>query len=149
MGCCSLLQGIFLTRASNSGLLHCTQILYHLNHQGSSLKPMSLLEDANTSSSELYFRDFPGITLWVWSLVQELWCLLVKKPETIKQKQYCDKLNQDIESDLHQNDLLEKILFNLKWQHNPASMSDFTLKICIYILYMIYVCDMYVWFTHT
>ena len=24
---------------------------------------MNLLEDANTSSSELYFRDFPGITV--------------------------------------------------------------------------------------
>ena len=31
----SLLQEIFLTRGSNSGLLHCTQILYHLRHQGS------------------------------------------------------------------------------------------------------------------
>ena len=31
----SLLQGIFLTQGSNSGLLHCRQILYHLNHQGS------------------------------------------------------------------------------------------------------------------
>ena len=30
-----LLQEIFLTQGSNSGLLHCTQILYHLRHQGS------------------------------------------------------------------------------------------------------------------
>ena len=30
-----LLQGIFLTRGSNPGLLHCRQILYHLSHQGS------------------------------------------------------------------------------------------------------------------
>ena len=35
VGCCSLLQGIFPTRGSNSGLLHCRQILYHLSHQGS------------------------------------------------------------------------------------------------------------------
>ena len=27
-------QGIFLTQGSNSGLLHCRQILYHLSHQG-------------------------------------------------------------------------------------------------------------------
>ena len=30
-----LLQGIFPTQESNLGLLHCRQILYHLNHQGS------------------------------------------------------------------------------------------------------------------
>ena len=41
VGCHSLLQGIFWTQGSNSGLLHCKQILYHLSHQGaqhSSLK---------------------------------------------------------------------------------------------------------------
>ena len=31
---CSILQGIFPTQGSNSGLLHCRQILYHLSHQG-------------------------------------------------------------------------------------------------------------------
>ena len=30
-----LLQGIFLTQGSNSGLLNCKRILYHLSHQGS------------------------------------------------------------------------------------------------------------------
>ena len=29
-----LLQGIFLTQGSNSGLLHCRRTLYHLSHQG-------------------------------------------------------------------------------------------------------------------
>jgi len=33
-GCHSLLRGIFLTRGSNWGLLHCRQILYHLSYQG-------------------------------------------------------------------------------------------------------------------
>ena len=28
-----LLQGIFLTQGSNPGLLHCRQVLYHLNHR--------------------------------------------------------------------------------------------------------------------
>ena len=28
VGCCSLFQGIFSTQVSNSGLLHCRQILY-------------------------------------------------------------------------------------------------------------------------
>ena len=31
----SLLQGIFLTQGSSQGLLHCRQILFYLNHQGS------------------------------------------------------------------------------------------------------------------
>ena len=35
VGCHFLLQGIFPTQGSNSGLLHCRQILYHLRHQGS------------------------------------------------------------------------------------------------------------------
>ena len=32
--CHSLLQGIFLTRGSDPGLLRCRQILYRLSHQG-------------------------------------------------------------------------------------------------------------------
>ena len=35
VGSYSLLQGIFSTRRLNLGLLHCRQILYSLNHQGS------------------------------------------------------------------------------------------------------------------
>ena len=35
VGCHALLQGIFLTQGSNSGLPHCKRILYHLSHQGS------------------------------------------------------------------------------------------------------------------
>ena len=35
VGSLSLLQGIFLTQESNQGLLHCRQILYQLNYQGS------------------------------------------------------------------------------------------------------------------
>ena len=35
VGSHSLLQGIFLTRGSNPGLLHCRQILYCLSHLGS------------------------------------------------------------------------------------------------------------------
>ena len=33
VGCHSLLQGIFLIQGSNSGLLQCRQILYHLSHR--------------------------------------------------------------------------------------------------------------------
>ena len=35
VGCHSLFQGIFPTWGLNPGFLHCRQILYHLNHQGS------------------------------------------------------------------------------------------------------------------
>ena len=35
MGSFSLLQGIFPIQGSNSGLLHCRQILYQLSHKGS------------------------------------------------------------------------------------------------------------------
>ena len=35
VGSLSLLQGIFPTWGSNPGLLHCSQILYHLSHKGS------------------------------------------------------------------------------------------------------------------
>jgi len=35
VGSCSLLEGIFPTQGSNTGLPHCTQILYQLSYQGS------------------------------------------------------------------------------------------------------------------
>ena len=35
VGCHSLLLGIFLTQGLKPGLLHCSQILYHLSPQGS------------------------------------------------------------------------------------------------------------------
>ena len=38
VGCQSLLQGIFPTQGSKSGLLHCRQILYLLSPQGSPLE---------------------------------------------------------------------------------------------------------------
>ena len=50
VGSLSLLQGIFPTQGSNPGLLHCTPLLYHLNHrvalcdQGLILKKKALLK---------------------------------------------------------------------------------------------------------
>ena len=35
VGSLSLLQGIFLTQESNQSLLHCRQIFYQLNYEGS------------------------------------------------------------------------------------------------------------------
>ena len=43
VGSLSLLQGIFPTQGSNSGLLHCRQILYQLSHQGSPLLKLGLV----------------------------------------------------------------------------------------------------------
>ena len=42
VGSLTLLQGIFLTQELNWGLLHCRQILYQLNHQGSSVLKVNM-----------------------------------------------------------------------------------------------------------
>ena len=52
MGCHFLLQGIFPTQGSNSGLPHCGQTLYHLSHQGIPNKFINILlkeEDEETA----------------------------------------------------------------------------------------------------
>ena len=46
VGCHSLLQGIFPTKGSNPGLLHCRQMLYHVGHQGSQNHVSPLLRTA-------------------------------------------------------------------------------------------------------
>ena len=51
VGSCSLLQGIFPTQWSNSGLPHCRQILYQLSHQGSP----GVFPQKHVSSSKVYF----------------------------------------------------------------------------------------------
>ena len=48
VGCHSLLQGTFPNQGSNPGLMHCTQILYHLSHQG---RPTWNIHLANSFSS--------------------------------------------------------------------------------------------------
>ena len=58
VGCCSLLEGIFLTQGSNPGLLHCGQILYHLSHQGSPLGTPDILAN---------IRFYPYLTLSILS----------------------------------------------------------------------------------
>ena len=55
MGRCSLLQGIFPTQGSNSGLPHCRQILYQLSHKES---PRILERVADPFSGDL---PDPGI----------------------------------------------------------------------------------------
>ena len=41
VGCCFLLQGIFLTQGSNLGLPYCRQTLYGLSYQGSPRRVVS------------------------------------------------------------------------------------------------------------
>ena len=48
VGSLSLLQGIFPTQGSNPGLLHCSQILYHLSHRkprNTGVDSLSLLQE--------------------------------------------------------------------------------------------------------
>ena len=40
------LEGIFLTQGWNLGVLHCTQILYRLRHQGSPVQLLRCLESS-------------------------------------------------------------------------------------------------------
>ena len=55
---CSLLWGIFPIQGSNSGLLHCRQILYSLSHQGNSvLPPLKIILDG--SGSRLLWFSWP------------------------------------------------------------------------------------------
>ena len=60
VGCHFLLQGIFPTQGSNTGLLHCRWILYHLSHQKSPRILLSLLLIVNTiPNSYAYYTLFP------------------------------------------------------------------------------------------
>ena len=52
VGCHFFLQEIFTTQGSNSGLLHCRQILYRLNHQGNPKVRMI----------------FPKLQIWSWNI---------------------------------------------------------------------------------
>ena len=64
MGCCSFLQGNFLTQGSNPGFLHRRQILYPLSHQGSL-----------TTMVQEYYKGFwwilrVYISHWGWNSVE-------------------------------------------------------------------------------
>ena len=50
-GCHSLLQGIFLTRGSNLGLLHCRQILYCLSYRDDPVGKIRLVSTYDTRPS--------------------------------------------------------------------------------------------------
>ena len=53
VGSLSLLQGTFPTQGSNSGFLHCRQILYQLSHQGSSVNTVRAFPAPDSSAAGL------------------------------------------------------------------------------------------------
>ena len=62
MGCCFLLQGIFLTQGSNLCLLcllHCRQILYPLSHLGSPLMDIHDSKDSLNLFTSIFLFLFP------------------------------------------------------------------------------------------
>ena len=60
MSSLSLLQGIFPTQGSNSGLLHCRWILYQLSHKGSPGTPEWVAFPFSRGSSQP--RNWPGVS---------------------------------------------------------------------------------------
>ena len=52
-GCHALLQEIFPTQGSNLDLPHCTQILYHLSHQGSPRYSLTYTNNAAAAAKSL------------------------------------------------------------------------------------------------
>ena len=54
--CLPLLLGIFLTQGSNSGLLHCKQILYYLSYHRKSIISFSQFSSVTQSCPTLWIR---------------------------------------------------------------------------------------------
>ena len=74
VGSLSLLQGIFPTQGSNSGLPHCRQILYQLNHKGIYTKIyMCVLVSLVISHSLRPHGLWPAKFLCLWNSRQEYW----------------------------------------------------------------------------
>ena len=113
VGNLSLLQGIFPTQGSSSGLPHCRQVLYQLSHKGSLKRivlkmkhscygPSSRLKMTEQRVSELQYRS-TDITQWerqeknTWAELKDLWntikrlnIYVTRVPET-KGKYWCRK----------------------------------------------------------
>ena len=66
MGCHFLFQGIFLMQGSNQGLLHCRQMLYPLNHQGSPFAYKVYINSwsSGPTTSKYGNLNFLNILLW-------------------------------------------------------------------------------------
>ena len=77
MGCHFLLQGIFLTQGSNSGLSHCRQTVYCWNHQGILQEDGDLLLCVLLPSTVSGTWTFDGsVNTWMkkWNMHREQGC---------------------------------------------------------------------------
>ena len=63
VGCHALLQGIFPTRGTNLGLLHCRQILYHLSHLGNPKETSTSIQWNTSEATEISY----------WNMQQHGW----------------------------------------------------------------------------
>ena len=72
LGCHFLLQGIFLTQRSNPGLLHCRQILYLLNHEGSPNFLLLRIPVGNTSNYSVIALKKAGLKYKDYRLILNL-----------------------------------------------------------------------------
>ena len=90
-GCHALLQGVFPTQGSNTGLQHCRQILYCLSHQGIPriLEWVAYPFSRGTS----WPRNWTGVsciaggfvTSWAtWEVPLDSYCLLNRLPQASK-----------------------------------------------------------------
>ena len=97
MGCHSLLQGIFVTRRSNPGLLHCKQILYRLSDREDPILSCELLNFTFIWYVKYIWNYFPlnFIVLWT-TILYELYLLIIHPVNGIHQSsskwQSCDIL---------------------------------------------------------
>ena len=83
VGSLYLLQGIFPTQGSNSGLLHCRQILYQLSHKGSPRTLEWVAYPLSSGSSQP--RNRTGVSCVAgrfftnWTIREALWDMLIGK----------------------------------------------------------------------
>ena len=100
VGSLSLLQGVFPTQGSNSGLPHCRQILYQLSHKGSprilawiaypfsreSSQPKDWTQVSHTAGgfftswatreAQEYWSGGPSLLQWIFPTQESNWGLL-------------------------------------------------------------------------
>ena len=76
VGCHFLLQGIFPNQRSNSGLLHCSQILYCLSQQFSSVQLLSHVHLFETHGVQHTRQSCPSPTPRAYSIscLPSQWC---------------------------------------------------------------------------
>ena len=68
-----LLQEIFLTQELNLGLLHCGQMLYRLNHQGSpKLGKMATLRNKHSLSINMSLSSWACLEDFKWKMLRNV-----------------------------------------------------------------------------